>query len=92
MVNKVSAVEDTASDKPDVTPCPDEVEDMALVLEGQHGRFAAEVADFFSAVHGQKGDASRAWAWQGVAVRVRRREQARGGSISHILPQTAWAQ
>ncbi|MEO1694559.1 MAG: hypothetical protein AAFR55_04915 [Pseudomonadota bacterium] len=62
----------------DATPCPDEIEDMASMLEGQHGQFAADVADFFSAVHGQSGDASRAWAWQGVAVRVRRRERARG--------------
>jgi len=62
----------------DATPTPDEVDDMALVLEGQHGQFAADVAEFFVSVHSQRGDAARAWAWQGVAARVRRRDQTRG--------------
>ena len=62
----------------DATPTPDEVDDMASMLEGQHGHYAANVADFFADVHGQRGDAGRAWAWQGVANRVRCRAEARG--------------
>lgn len=61
----------------DVTPTPRDVETMALVLEGRHGRYAADVADFFSALHSVKGDAGRCWAWAGVAARVRRRERQR---------------
>ncbi|MEO1651595.1 MAG: hypothetical protein AAFR60_11540 [Pseudomonadota bacterium] len=57
---------------------------MAVTLEAQHGSFAADVADFFSAVHGQRGDAGRAWAWQGVAVSVRRRAKARCGPLPSI--------
>ena len=61
----------------DPTPSPREVEFMALVLEGRHGRYAAEVAEFFSSVHSHEGDAGRSWAWAGVAETVRRREQVR---------------
>jgi len=61
----------------DATPTPAEVETMASVLEGRHGVLAAEVADFFAAVHSQQGDAGRCWAWAGVAEIVRRREQVR---------------
>ncbi len=50
---------------------------MAVVLEGRHGAFAAEVADFFALLHRQLGDASRAKAWGGVARTVRRREYGR---------------
>ena len=65
----------------DVTPSPREVEMMALVLEGRHGRYAADVAEFFSSFHASNGDAGRSWAWAGVAETVRRREKIR---ISHI--------
>ncbi len=61
----------------DATPTPREVENMAAVLEGRHGRHAAEVADFFSIHHGQSGDAGRSWAWAGVAELVRQRERQR---------------
>ncbi len=61
----------------DATPTPGDVEFMAAVLEGRHGLHAAEVADFFSTVHSQKGDAGRCWAWAGVAELVRRREMTR---------------
>lgn len=61
----------------DATPTPREVENMAAVLEGRHGRHAAEVADFFSIYHGQSGDAGRSWAWAGVAELVRKRERQR---------------
>lgn len=61
----------------DVTPTPGEVVAMASVLEGRHGRWAADVADFFSIFHSQKGDAGRSWAWCSVAETVRRRERAR---------------
>ncbi len=50
---------------------------MAVVLEGRHGAFAAEVADFFALLHKQLGDASRSQAWGGVARMVRRRENDR---------------
>ena len=63
----------------DATPTPREVGEMACVLEGRHGIYAAEVAEFFSAVHSQQGDAGRSWAWAGVAETVRRRTQARLG-------------
>lgn len=61
----------------DPTPGLTEVEAMALVLEARHGFHAAEVAEFFSTMHSQKGDVSRSWAWAGVADAVRRRERAR---------------
>ncbi|MDX2309028.1 MAG: hypothetical protein NW216_12365 [Hyphomicrobium sp.] len=61
----------------DPTPVPRDVEAMASVLEGRHGIYAAEVAEFFAAVHNQGGDAGRSWAWMGVADAVREREMAR---------------
>lgn len=50
---------------------------MAGVLEAMHGLYAAEVADFFSALHFKTGDASRSLAWADVAQRVRERQQNR---------------
>lgn len=50
---------------------------MAVVLEGRHGCFAAEVAEFFALLHRQLGDGSRSQAWGGVARLVRRRETDR---------------
>ncbi len=73
----------TASAQPDwhpdadATPTPRDVAAMAEVLEGRHGTFAAEVAEFFASYHGEKGDAGRAWAWSGVAELVRNRERVR---------------
>ncbi|MFM2421786.1 MAG: hypothetical protein RL291_316 [Pseudomonadota bacterium] len=64
----------------DATPTPREVETMAEVLEGRHGQFAAEVAEFFSTYHSLKGDAGRCWAWAGVAECVRQRSQARASN------------
>lgn len=61
----------------DATPAPQDVEVMALVLEGRHGAFAAEVATFFSDYHSHRGDAGRSWAWAGVADVVRQRLQMR---------------
>lgn len=61
----------------DVTPNPQEVEFMAATLEGRHGTLAAEIADFFSTLHGHNGDAGRSWAWAGVAELVRKRERER---------------
>lgn len=61
----------------DATPTPREVDTMASVLEGRHGRFAAEVAEFFSTFHSQSGDAGRCWAWAGVAETIRLRERRR---------------
>ncbi|MGE0766745.1 MAG: hypothetical protein AB7L90_09800 [Hyphomicrobiaceae bacterium] len=61
----------------DVTPTPCEVGEMACVLEGRHGAFAAQVADFFSTQHALGGDAGRSWAWAGVAETIRQREKTR---------------
>ena len=60
---------------------PGEVYDMAVVLEGKHGAFAAEVAEFFSTFHAQHGDAGRSWAWAGVAVAIRDRERKRRSTV-----------
>jgi len=54
-----------------------EAELMAAVLEGRHGSYAAEVADFFAILHRQQGDSTRSKAWGGVADAVRRREHDR---------------
>ena len=61
----------------DVTPTPRDVATMATVLEGKHGRYAADIAEFFSTVHSQSGDAGRCWAWAGVAETIRKRENKR---------------
>jgi hypothetical protein len=61
----------------DATPTPRDVEFMAAVLEGRHGLLAADVAEFFSSMHGLSGDAGRSWAWAGVAELVRQRERGR---------------
>lgn len=61
----------------DATPTPREVEFMAVTLEGRHGSHAADVAEFFSTLHSEKGDAGRSWAWAGVAELVRQRERRR---------------
>lgn len=61
----------------DATPTPRDVQAMVEVLEGRHGQLAAGIADFFSTLHAQKGDAGRSWAWAGVAEAVRRRSTAR---------------
>ncbi|MEL6373293.1 MAG: hypothetical protein AAFR04_04940 [Pseudomonadota bacterium] len=63
----------------DATPTPEDVAEMAVVLEGRHGLYAAHVADFFAEVHGRSGDAGRSWAWAGVATMIRRREDKRVG-------------
>jgi hypothetical protein len=61
----------------DATPTPADVEAMAEVLEARHGSYATEIAEFFVALHGQRGDAGRSWAWAGVVERVRMRERTR---------------
>lgn len=61
----------------DVTPNPQEVEFMAATLESHHGLLAAQIADFYSTLHGHKGDAGRSWAWAGVAELVRKRQRER---------------
>jgi hypothetical protein len=50
---------------------------MAVVLEGRHGSFAADVAEFFATLHKQHGDPGRSKAWSGVARLVRKREYER---------------
>jgi hypothetical protein len=67
----------------DVTPTPRDVDFMASVLEGRHGLYAAEVAEFFSSLHGERGDAGRSWAWAGVAETVRLRERHRVTGVGH---------
>ena len=61
----------------DATPTPADVQAMVETLEGRHGQYAADIADFFSTMHALKGDAGRSWAWAGVAESVRRRSKAR---------------
>lgn len=55
---------------------------MAVVLEGRHGTYAAEVAEFFALLHRQLGDKGRSQAWGGVARLVRRRESDRMLSVN----------
>jgi hypothetical protein len=54
-----------------------EAESMASVLEGRHGAWAADVADFFATFHDLKGDSDRSRAWAGVARVARRRADDR---------------
>ena len=54
-----------------------EVEAMVAVLEGRHGAFAADVADFFATFHSLKGDKARSWAWADVAERARNKTEER---------------
>ena len=61
----------------DATPALGEVETMVSVLEGRHGAWAAEIADFFATFHTLKGDMGRSWAWAGVAEAARRRAEVR---------------
>jgi hypothetical protein len=50
---------------------------LVAVLEGRHGIWAAEVADFFATLHGIKGDADRSLAWASVAELARDKAEAR---------------
>lgn len=59
------------------TPSPGEVDAMAAVLEGRHGVWAEDVAEFFATAHGLKGDKGRSSAWSGVADAVRRKAEER---------------
>ena len=61
----------------DMTPTPAELESMVCVLEGRHGAWAADVAEFFATFHSLKGDAGRSWAWAGVAELARHRAEVR---------------
>jgi len=61
----------------DTTPTPAELEAIVCVLEGRHGAWAADVAEFFATFHSLKGDAGRSWAWAGVAELARHRADAR---------------
>jgi len=61
----------------DATPNLNQVEEMASLLESQHGALAADVADFLSTKHSIKDNTGRCWAWAGVAERVRMRTRQR---------------
>jgi hypothetical protein len=61
----------------EATPTTGEVEAMVTVLEGRHGLWAADVAEFFSTLHSLKGDGRRSRAWANVAEMVRQRIEAR---------------
>lgn len=63
----------------EVTPLPGELDLMAIVLEGRHGTHAKDVAEFFVEANTHNGDAPRAWAWLGVAKRLKERAEARLG-------------
>jgi len=58
-------------------PSSAEVESMACVLEGQHGFFAAGIAEFFSSYHEIAGDNERSLMWTRVVHAIRDRESAR---------------
>jgi hypothetical protein len=57
--------------------CLPDFDAMACVLEAKHGLHAAQIADFFSAVHLENGDHDRSGAWADVAERVRERQDQR---------------
>ena len=61
----------------DRDPKRGDLEAMVCVLEGRHGAWAAEVAEFFATFHSLKGDAGRSWAWADVAALARDRAEAR---------------
>jgi hypothetical protein len=61
----------------DESPVLGEADLMATVLEGRHGSYAADVADFFAILHRQHGDRTRSRAWTGVASVVRQRTNDR---------------
>lgn len=65
----------------DLTPTPGQVDSMACVLEGRHGNWAAEVAEFFATYHSIGGDVGRCWAWACVADTIRKREQSRAREL-----------
>ncbi|NJO32804.1 MAG: hypothetical protein HC869_06330 [Rhodospirillales bacterium] len=54
-----------------------EVESMACVLEGQHGFFAAGIAEFLFHLSRDRGDTGRAQMWTRVAQSIRDRESVR---------------
>lgn len=66
----------TYKNNPDMSD-DDSREIMAVILEGRHGVFAAEVADFMASVHGRLGDVKRCTVWSDVAEVVRTRESTR---------------
>jgi hypothetical protein len=59
-----------------------ELENMACVLEGRHGTYAAEVAEFFATAHVISQDADRSRAWTRVADLVRQREVRRFAGVA----------
>lgn len=67
----------SSSEKKEDLSTLQDAELMAVVLEGRHGSFAADVAEFFALLHRQLGDLTRSKAWGGVARMVRRREHDR---------------
>ncbi|MEL7543440.1 MAG: hypothetical protein AAGJ70_06660 [Pseudomonadota bacterium] len=62
----------------------DDLKTVAVLLESRHGTHAQGMAEFFSNVHAQLGDAERCWAWGGVATIVAERE--RGRTQSSLTP------
>lgn len=68
-----------------VTPSEGEMDAMASVLEGRHGIWAAEVAEFFATAHSLRGDKSRSGAWSGVADSVRRKAEERLAEQAELL-------
>lgn len=67
----------TAASNNGPPPSLEDADLMAVVLEGRHGTYAADVADFFALLHRQLGDQDRSQAWGGVARTVRKRETER---------------
>ncbi|MEO0617891.1 MAG: hypothetical protein AAFZ01_01275 [Pseudomonadota bacterium] len=74
------------TDPADVLPATprlthDDLKTVAVLLESRHGTHAQGMAEFFSNVHAQLGDAEKCWAWGGVAMIVADRERARTKSL-----------
>lgn len=70
---------------PDAIPTPRDLEQVALVLEAQHGYWAEAIADFFADCHEQRGDAGRSWAWMSVADLVRERQRRRDAESTDCM-------
>ena len=56
-----------------------QIQTLASTLEGIHGIYAADVAEFFAEAHGQEGDRGRLRAWSTVAGLIKQREHERLG-------------
>jgi hypothetical protein len=54
-----------------------DVDELVRLLEGRHGVWAADVAEFFATLHGLSGNAGRSLGWAAVAEFIRHRAEVR---------------